>query len=137
MVTDFADVETMTVGQWRAPRPIDIGSIRTSDLSVWSNQVDDDGDFYNCYSFVAQRGVPVTITLDSAEFDPIIVVHQGGRCIGDELAEDDDSGGDFNARLVFTPPTDGQYSYRAQALDDIMTSTFEGAIYRTSLMPGQ
>lgn len=127
---DFPEDGEMTVGQWRAPRAIAVGSARTSVLNFLSSQTDD-GDFYNCYSFFAQAGDRVTITLDSGEFDALVAVSIGGDCSGLLLAEDDDSGGDLNARLVFTAPANSVYSYRAQALGDIVGRPE----YRTSVMP--
>ncbi len=46
------------------------------------------------------------IELNSVQFDTFIIVEDTA---GKQLAEDDDSGGDLNARLEFRPPSDGTY----------------------------
>ena len=46
------------------------------------------------------------IDLESTDFDPYLRILDAG---GKQLAEDDDSGGNLNARIRFTPPKDGDY----------------------------
>lgn len=116
---DFPEDADLTVGQWQAPRAIAVGDTRVSVLNMLS-KLDDEGRPYNCYSFFREARAGVTIALDSGEFDALLTVHLGGDCTGVLLAEDDDSGGDLNALVTFTPPATSLYSYRALSLDDII-----------------
>lgn len=60
------------------------------------------------YTFTGAAGDVVTIALDSADFDPkVILIGPNGTT----LAEDDDSGPDLNALIrEFTLPSDGEYT---------------------------
>lgn len=51
-------------------------------------------------------GATYTIDLESTEFDTYLLVEDAK---GNVLAEDDDSGGDLNAKVVFRAPNDGIY----------------------------
>jgi S1-C subfamily serine protease len=59
-------------------------------------------------------GQQYIIDLRSKQFDPFLRVEDGH---GKELAFDDDSGGDLQARLAFTPPADGVYRIIATHFD--------------------
>ncbi len=63
------------------------------------------------------------IELKSIQFDTFIIVEDAA---GKQLAEDDDSGGELNARLEFRPATDGTYRI-------VITSFQPGAIGNYSL----
>jgi thiol-disulfide isomerase/thioredoxin len=53
-----------------------------------------------------KAGKVYTIDMVSTEFDSYLRLLDGK---GNQLAEDDDSGGNLNARIIFTCPQDGQY----------------------------
>ena len=61
---------------------------------------------HRCYSLVLEAGKTYQIDLLSVEFDAYLRLLDDG---GGERAFDDDSGGDLNARLVFTPNQSGQH----------------------------
>lgn len=62
--------------------------------------------FSRDYRVELKAGVSYTIDLTSQDFDTYLRLEDPN---GAPLAEDDDSGGNLNARLVFTPPQTGTY----------------------------
>lgn len=62
--------------------------------------------FHRVHVVKLQAGVEYTIDLTSNEFDPYLRLEDAS---GKNLAEDDDSGGDLNARIVYRAPADGEY----------------------------
>lgn len=65
------------------------------------------------YEFQAVEGQPVEISMSTNDFDGYLDVLDSRE---KSLASDDDSGGDLNPRLVFTPPADGTYRIEARPL---------------------
>src|SRR5439155_34444 len=73
-------------------------------------------------------GTKYRLDMVSDDLDSFLVVQDQG---GKQLAFDDDSGGNLNARLDFTPPADGTYKVFAAALKGTgkftLTARQEGA----------
>jgi serine protease Do len=66
-----------------------------------------DGSYFNSYVFAGRRGQQVSIEMTSQELDPyLILLSQDNDSL---YLEDDDSAGEYNARLVATLPQDGEY----------------------------
>ena len=63
----------------------------------------------------------VTIELDSTEFDAYLRLEDSA---GNKIAEDDDSGGDTNAKIVFRAPREGTYRIVVTSFDPGMTGAF-------------
>ncbi|MCI0377542.1 MAG: pre-peptidase C-terminal domain-containing protein [Gemmataceae bacterium] len=61
----------------------------------------------------AGKSYTITMNTNDADFDPYIVVQDKD---GKRLAFDDDSGGQLNSLLKFTPPSDGTYKVFAASL---------------------
>lgn len=61
-----------------------------------------------------QKGKTYTIDLVSEDFDAFLRLLSPG---GDQLAEDDDSGGNLNSRVQFSPAQNGEYQVVATSLD--------------------
>ncbi len=74
------------------------------------------------YLLDAPAGVDISIRMDSAEVDAYLSVvnAENGRVV----AEDDDSGGGLNARLVFTPQAGVHYLVRATTAVPLETGSF-------------
>jgi len=70
------------------------------------DQTMNDGTFADVWTFQGNAGQTVTIDVMSDEFDAYAQLLDAA---GNRLAEDDDSGGNLNARLTFTLPSTGQY----------------------------
>jgi uncharacterized protein YdeI (BOF family) len=70
------------------------------------------GSKADLYTFQGTAGQQVTVTLSSTAFDAYLVIVGPTGAV---LAEDDDSGGDYNARIQGTLPTAGIYTIEATA----------------------
>lgn len=73
-----------------------------------------DNSFYDIYAFEGTAGQQVTIDMTSDEIDPYLILLSAD---GTELAQDDDSGGDKNARITVTLPADGTYTFLANSYE--------------------
>lgn len=98
------NIETISVGE-----TVD-GTLEVSDRMA------DDGSYYDCYALNIESGATINIRQDSSDFDAYLALHQGGRCEGELLARDDDSGGGTSA-LISQAMTPGAYSFRANSLN--------------------
>jgi hypothetical protein len=58
------------------------------------------------WRFSANEGDRVTITMRSTDFDALLELYDAE---GYFLTEDDDSGGDFDAQIIYTIPSSGDY----------------------------
>ncbi|HEX2620948.1 MAG TPA: PPC domain-containing protein, partial [Phototrophicaceae bacterium] len=68
------------------------------------------------YDFEGEAGSWVTFTLESTDFDPKLIIEDSD---GNEVASDDDSGGNSNARIFFPVPTNDTYTIKVTSyLDD-------------------
>jgi hypothetical protein len=70
---------------------------------------------FDLYRFQAREGERVVIEMRSDGFDTYLVVGDQSSGIFNPLAQDDDSGGDYDARIRFTAPRTGTYWIVAQA----------------------
>lgn len=70
------------------------------------------GQLFQQYRFSGQAGDRITITMDvvAGDLDPLLLL---GDAELNLIAEDDDGGGGFNARLVVVLPADGEYVIEA------------------------
>lgn len=73
-----------------------------------------DNSFYHVYAFDGKAGQQVTIEMASQEVDAYLILLTED---GSELAQDDDSGGEKNAKIVITLPTDGTYILLANSYE--------------------
>ena len=100
-----------------APRPTGIRVGGTTRGSIGNRDPEtEDGVRYDAYSFRGRSGDRVAIRLNTEAFDPIVRL---GRMSGgefQELASNDDYGGELNSYLVHTLDADGEYVIRAMPL---------------------
>ena len=100
-----------------APRPSGIRMGGTARGSIGDRDPEtDDGVRYDAFSFRGRAGDRVAIRLNSDAFDPVVRL---GRMSGgefQELASNDDHGGELNSYLVHTLDADGEYVIRAMPL---------------------
>ncbi|MEO8607614.1 MAG: PPC domain-containing protein [Chloroflexota bacterium] len=78
------------------------------------------------YTFTGSAGQSVTITLSSSDFDSYLSLKNSS---GEEIAYDDDSAGNLNAKIQdFTLPDDGTYTIQATSFGSFVTGSFTLAL---------
>ncbi|MDY6782605.1 MAG: trypsin-like peptidase domain-containing protein [Cyanobacteriota bacterium] len=101
------------------PQPITLnGENLRGSLSREDNILPADNSVFDVYSFEGRAGEEVEITMNSNEVDAYLILVTPG---GQDIAQDDDSGGGTNAKIVATLPANGTYwivanSYQAGEL---------------------
>lgn len=116
-----------------APTPIGVGATTSGALTDGGARIPSDDKLYGMYAVTLKRGERVTIRMnkaDGANFDPYLELGTGTATAFQKLADDDDGGGDLNARLRFVAPDDGVYLIRATAT----SNTAEGG-YTLAVAP--
>jgi serine protease Do len=98
-----------------APKPLALnGSVITGSLGRGSSVLPVDNSFFDLYTFSGRAGQRVQIDMASREIDSYLIVIDPN---GNEVAQDDDSGGGPNARIVATLPVDGTYLLMANSYE--------------------
>lgn len=98
-------------------------------LEEGDNTFSDDGSFYDTYTFEAEAGQAVIITLESTEFDTYLLLRDSQS---ETIARNDDiSGGDRNSQIVIILPTTGTYRVFAGAYDDTQKGAYRLSVART------
>lgn len=64
------------------------------------------------YTFEGTAGQALTITLESEDFDPVLLLLDSN---GDEVAFNDDFGGSLNSKIIITLPNDDTYTVVARS----------------------
>jgi S1-C subfamily serine protease len=82
-----------------------------------------DGSYYNPYRFEGQAGQRVTIDMVSQELDAYLILLSPDR--EDVFMQDDDSGGNLNARLSLQLPYTGTYLIFANAYAEGETGRYQ------------
>lgn len=104
---------------------LEMGSTVSGALEAGDNQLAADGSFFDTYTFEGREGERVRIRMISSQLDSyLILLAPDGR----SLIQDDDSGGNLNAQIVYTLPVDGRYTVYANAY-----SSVQGGEYRIQL----
>ena len=76
--------------------------------------------------------VTYTIEMKSTDLDSYLILEDANA---KQLAEDDDSGGDLNAKIVFTPAADGVYRIIATAFDSETTGNYTLTVRKQATSP--
>lgn len=115
-VIGTALLTVLTVSKTSAVRaevvPIEIGASITNRLEPGDDQLDEDGSYFDTYTFAGSAGQQIVITMSSEELDSYLILLDTS---GNSLIQDDDGGGDLDARILYTLPADGQYTIYANA----------------------
>jgi serine protease Do len=90
------------------------GSAVAGRLGRGSNVLPVDNSFFDLYSFEGRAGQRVQIDMSSREIDSYLILIDPN---GNEVAQDDDSGGGANSRIVAALPADGTYLLMANSYD--------------------
>ncbi|WP_312146688.1 PPC domain-containing protein [Brevundimonas sp.] len=84
---------------------------------------------YDDYRVQLRAGQRLQAELRSSDFDAYLEAYAEGRTSGDSLASDDDGAGSgTNARLRFTPESDGVYIVRARPFSGLETGAYTLAL---------
>ena len=112
-------------GTSREPERITLdGSAVSGQLSRDSAVLPADDSYYDAYSFEGRSGQRILVEMNSSNMDAyLILLSPQGR----DLIQDDDGGGDTNARLVFTLPEDGTYTVLANSYAPRETGSYDFA----------
>lgn len=79
------------------------GRLESSDATL------NDGSHYDRYVYIGRRGERVQITLQSGEFDALLMLFQAGEGSATKIADDDDGAGGTDSRIEIELPADGAY----------------------------
>ncbi|MFP4007562.1 MAG: pre-peptidase C-terminal domain-containing protein, partial [Spirulinaceae cyanobacterium] len=89
------------------PQPITLnGNPIRGTLTRGDNILTADNSFFDAYSFQGRAGMRVDIQMSGRGLDPYLILIGPD---GEEIAQDDDSGGNYNARIQVVLPRDGSY----------------------------
>jgi S1-C subfamily serine protease len=75
-------------------------------LESGDNVLPADNSFFDIYTFDGQAGQQVSIEMTSGAIDPFLILIGPD---GEEVAQDDDGGGNANAKIVVALPASGKY----------------------------
>jgi hypothetical protein len=98
-----------------AAHSIGIGQSQQGRLTR-DDQLIEDTTYAQIWTIQGHAGQAVTIDLESDEFDPFIMI-RGPGITGGQAYQDDDSGGNCNARLTASFPQTGEYRIAVNTVD--------------------
>jgi hypothetical protein len=85
---------------------------------------DEDGAYYQQFTYQARAGERLTFSVTSDEMDTYVAIGRGIYDGFEAMDEDDDSGGDLNAELTWTVPEDGEYTVHVSTAAPGQTGAF-------------
>ena len=104
-------------------RRISVGQTQQGSLSRGDVLLTSDSSYAQAWTIQAQAGQTVTIDLESDEFDAYLFLRGPGISGGRDY-QDDDSGGNCNARLTATFPQGGEYEVVVNTAGKYATGAF-------------
>ncbi len=104
------------------------GSLAAGDSRTSENQ------YYDDHRVTMRAGQRVRISATGTGIDTMLQVYPAGAA-GEPLAMDDDSGGELNPRLQFTPPGDGEYVVRVLAYSAGSTGAYSVRVEPMAPLP--
>ena len=78
--------------------------------------------YYEAWTFPADEGERIVVAMDSDDVDAYLQIL---RSDGTEIAFDDDSGDNYNARVEFLAPETGRYTILAASLFEDVTGQYQ------------
>lgn len=111
------------VGAQESTRAITVGATVEGRLGRTDPKVMGRGAFH-AYRFEAVAGGRYKVTMRSADLDAYVWVAENVGGLTDQVASDDDGGGDTDAQLLFRPSRAGTYLIVAQSLDPDETGAY-------------
>ena len=110
-----------------ATRKISVGQTQQGSLTRGDVLLTSDSSYAQAWAIQAQAGQTVTIDLESDEFDAYLFLRGPGISGGRDY-QDDDSGGNCNARLTATFPQSGEYEVVVNTAGKYATGQFSLSI---------
>lgn len=98
-----------------------LGRAQAGELRSGDSQLNS-GEFYDAYTFHGRAGQRIDVAMQSADFDPYLMVRGNG------VSEDNDdatSGDTHHSHLVVTLPSDGDYTISATSYASGMTGRYQ------------
>jgi len=108
-------------------RKISVGQTQQGSLTRGDVLLTSDSSYAQAWAIQAQAGQTVTIDLESDEFDAYLFLRGPGISGGRDY-QDDDSGGNCNARLTATFPQGGEYEVVVNTAGKYATGQFSLSI---------
>lgn len=100
---------------------LEYGTTVSGSLATGDGQLAADGSFFDTYTFEGQEGQRVRLLMTSSRLDSyLILLAPDGR----SLIQDDDSGGNLNAQIVYTLPSTGRYTVYANAYSSVQSGEY-------------
>lgn len=106
-----------------AEHTIDIGQSRQGKLTSGDVLLRADSTYAQPWTIQGRAGQTITIDLESDDFDAYVFLRGPGLSGGRDF-QDDDSGGNCNARLTATFPETGEYEIDVNTADSYATGAF-------------
>ncbi|MCP2732447.1 trypsin-like peptidase domain-containing protein [Limnofasciculus baicalensis] len=107
----------------REPQTLALNSpVINGKLGPGSNVLPVDNSFFDLYAFQGRVGQRVEIDMIGQEIDPYLILLDPN---GNDLAQDDDSGGGNNARIAITLPETGTYLLIANSYQARQAGTYK------------
>ncbi|MEO0409998.1 MAG: trypsin-like peptidase domain-containing protein [Cyanobacteria bacterium P01_A01_bin.135] len=103
-------------------------------LSPNSNILESDQSYFDVYTIEMAAGDRLTVDMRSREFDPYLILIAPN---GEDLAQDNDSAGGTDARLVAAAPVSGTYSILANSRSPGETGRYELTVEATPATQAQ
>jgi hypothetical protein len=125
------NVTPQALGCANATTPLGFGQTANGALQPGDCTNPIDGTYYDAYSFDGVAGQRIVIDMTSTAFDAYLYLMRPGETTistaPNTTVQDDDGGGDTNARITLTLPATGTYTILADSYSDGITPVGTGA----------
>lgn len=101
-------------------------------LDTNSSVLQSDNSYYNTYTFEGRAGQQVVVEMTSRELNAYLILLSPD---GDEVGQDNDSGGDRNSRLTATLPSNGIYTILANTFEPGESGSYSVRVATTNVAP--
>jgi hypothetical protein len=99
-------------------RPISLGGTHEGELADTDNEDEENGKYYDEYTFRGRAGQRIEVEMASEDFDTYLRLGRLDGCDWEELAADDDGGDDTGSRIRHVLDEDGEYVIRATSFGE-------------------
>lgn len=119
---DMSGPYSLRVASYTAPpapvaKPLAMGATVSGALADGGGRLEDGDKLYDVYTFTGKKGDRIALSTVSSVFDSLVQLGRTTDGAFESISEDDDSGGEKNARLLTILPDDGTYTVRVVGFD--------------------